>query len=713
MKKKMFSEFEQSLQLPFLEALSAFCMPMTSCVTESVEEVVSLVEEECDESEKEEEGYLVKGRKLLTLAKSLMPKHREYTPLAAKIAKAEFPADGTLFEILSPIAKIIRKEIRALGDDVVMTSTVVEELEKLMPNFKMFFGTFEEMFTPEIFAAGGPSMELLGKYQQGVSPWALSKKKRQDPLERTLYLYCPQVFPKYLLCGMQMGTSKYRNAYFRHEDTLKPVDIPIALAYMYMLHTVFESITDTAFKESIAYKKVVWCCGKSFSAHGKYNLPYSVIEETYDKGNDAEACVEVTGRTIILMVHNDEVYDMFADYLVRQGNDVILLNRNNRIILPEHPLWDILPKFLPRHMIDALNVKTQTNLHYRGYNFAEDYLCMCKELPHTDLPIVIDAGCKNMFGYLVWQMQSDGFSLEDAELFKELAVRRELWTSEGNVAMPSLYCNRGYLSVTGMLLSLFLAAQKVICRDVKVAEEEREDKKAHARTFEDKKNIPKKIVELMEKSILNERFGFIEYDEMCDADAIKVADTQIFAFLDTYFPRIDVSSVTLRFRRLGNHKAAGLYYPAYRCIAVELDEPWAFTHEFGHMLDYLHGCVSDTTKNSSFKEVYDCYVECFDKKLAQDSGLSERLRKGGQKSKYNYYTRETEVFARSFELFMSSHLELDNTILQGLEFYEGKAEYHPEDDKYMSLLDDYFMSLPFMEDVICNLENKGQSETAA
>ena len=362
-------------------------------------------------------------------------------------------------------------------------------------------------------------------------------------------------------------------------------------------------------------------------------------------------------------------------------------------------------------MIDALNVKSQTNRRYDGNHFVVDYLNMSRELPHTDLPIVIDA--KSFFGYLTWRTQFEDFSKEDTTLFLQLATARELWNSEGNVAMPALHSYSGYSSVTGLLLELFLAAHKVINRDVKVAEEEREDKKAHARTFEDKKNIPKKIVELMKKSILNERFGFIEYDEMCDLDAIKLADAQIFAFLDNYFPKIDVSSVTLRFRRLGNHKAAGLYYPAYRCIAVELDEPWAFTHEFGHMLDYLHGSVSDTTRNSSFKAVYDCYVELFDKKLSQDHALHDRLHKGGQKSKYNYFTRETEVFARSFEVFMSSKLNLDNTILQGIEFYFDKPEYHPENIRYMKLVEEFFTSLPFMEDVISNLETNGQSETAA
>lgn len=717
MKKKMFSSFEESQGISLLEAMSTFCLQdLFKKEGALVQEVVVPAAVVTSDGEMGDEDYLSKGKKLHTLARSLMTKHREYTSISEKLAKIVYGKHSDLGEVLNAMANVIRKEIRSLGDGAVMGTGVEAQIKKMMPSFQMFFGTFEEMFAPEIFAAGGPSMDLLGKYQNGVPSWSLSKKKRRDPNERTLYLYCPQVFPGFLLCGMQLGTCKYKNAYFRNEDRVKPVDLSYAIAYMFMLHTIQESIGSHTFKESLAYKKVAWCAGKQFSYHGKLSLPYSVLEKEYEQAKDDPFCHQpcrLEGRTVFLVDYYtaDSSTETLASYLTEQGNDVFVIHRRERILLPTHELWDILPKFLPRGYIDAVNVKSQTNRKYCGENFVEDYLSMVKELPHTDLPVVVEA--KNLFAYLVWKSQFDDFSLEEQAVFMRLAFDRNTWSSEMNVAMPSFGSMPGYLSVTGLLMNVFLAAQEVINRDVKVAEEEREDHKAHARSFEDKKNIPKKIVELMKNSILNERLGFIEYDEMCDTDAIKVADAQIFAFLDTYFPKMDVSSVTLRFRRLGNHKAAGLYYPAYRCIAVELDEPWAFTHEFGHMLDYLHGGVSNGTKNAAFKAVYDRYVEVFDRKLSNDTALSDRLRKGGQKSKYNYYTRETEVFARSFELFMSSKLNLDNTILQGIEFYEGKAEYHPEDEKYMHLVDEFFSSLPFMEDVLCNLETNGQSETAA
>jgi len=708
MRKKLFSSFEEGFS--FLEAMAGFCLQSPSeeenVVVETEEGSSSLL------SVDEDTDYLSKGRKLLTLAKSLMVKHREYTPISEKLAKIEYCEHPNLEEVLSAMAKVIRREIRGLCDGMVRDSEVVAQLKRMMPNFKWFFGTYDELFVPKVFEAGGPSIELLGKYHDGVPYWCLSKKKRQDPKERTLYLYCPQVFPGYLLCGMQMGTSKYKNAYFSREPYLKPTDLAYAIAYMYMLHTVQDSIGDAVFKDSISYKKTAWCAGVQFLHHQGLTLPYSVLETAYDKQEPCQP-YRLTGQTIFLVDQYENVSstDTLAAYLVKQGNDVFVIHRQERILLPSHELWDILPKFLPRGIIDVINVNSQTNRKYNGADFIEDYKKMTRELPLMNLPVVIEANA--LFGYLVWKSQFEDFSQQEQSVFMSLAVDRTTWRSEGNVAMPALHSSSSYLSTTGLLLNVFLSAQKVINRDVKVAEEERDDQRDHARSFEDKKNIPKKIVELMESSILNERLGFIEYDEMCDTDAIDVADTQIFSFLDTYFPKVDVSSVTLRFRRLGNHKAAGLYYPTHRCICVEISEPWAFTHEFGHMLDYLYGCVSNVTKNACFKEVYDRYVEVFDKKLSVDSALSDRLRKGGQKSKYNYFTRETEVFARSFELFMSSKLNLDNTILQGIEFYEGKAEYHPEDEKYMHLVDEFFSSLPFMEDVLCNLETNGQSETAA
>lgn len=46
-------------------------------------------------------------------------------------------------------------------------------------------------------------------------------------------------------------------------------------------------------------------------------------------------------------------------------------------------------------------------------------------------------------------------------------------------------------------------------------------------------------------------------------------------------------------RKLGNHKALGLYYPEAKVLVVDVDSPSSFIHEYGHLLDYKFGKVSD------------------------------------------------------------------------------------------------------------------------
>ena len=174
-----------------------------------------------------------------------------------------------------------------------------------------------------------------------------------------------------------------------------------------------------------------------------------------------------------------------------------------------------------------------------------------------------------------------------------------------------------------------------------------------------------------------------------------------------------MKSVSLRFRRLGNHNAYGLYYPFYRCIAVELSHPASFVHEFGHMLDFSHGMLSDCLKSNEFTAVYKRYVKLFDEKLSKDEAMMTKYRLGGKKSKYNYYTKETEVFARSFEMYIGDTLKLENTIVRSAEdFAEDTFAYHPEDELYMELVREFFEGLPCMADLVAKVSDGAELNIA-
>ena len=161
-----------------------------------------------------------------------------------------------------------------------------------------------------------------------------------------------------------------------------------------------------------------------------------------------------------------------------------------------------------------------------------------------------------------------------------------------------------------------------------------------AASWQTKKGIPKATLEYMETSGFNRFFGYLEVDESCDLDKISEVYAAFTAFRERHLSWLDISKVSLRFRRLGNHRASGLYYPFIKCLCVSAREPSAFVHECGHMVDYLCGNLS---QQAGFSKVYRAYEKALDK-VPKESF---------PKGKYDkrYYLQPTEVFARSMEIY--------------------------------------------------------------
>ena len=73
------------------------------------------------------------------------------------------------------------------------------------------------------------------------------------------------------------------------------------------------------------------------------------------------------------------------------------------------------------------------------------------------------------------------------------------------------------------------------------------------------------------------------------------------------------------------------------------------------MLDYLNGNISNRLVNQSFSELYERYVHLFDQALSDNPYLKKKYQAGGKASKYNYYLKETEVFARLLHYYKVRH----------------------------------------------------------
>lgn len=209
---------------------------------------------------------------------------------------------------------------------------------------------------------------------------------------------------------------------------------------------------------------------------------------------------------------------------------------------------------------------------------------------------------------------------------------------------------------------------------------------AYAKSYMLKSNIPTKTIAAMEKSELNSYFGFVEYDESVDPIKVAEVEKQFIAVKETYLRDIDGSRNAIRFRKLGNHKASGLYYPGVKCLCVDYRYTDSFIHEYGHLIDYENDSLS---LKGAFYPIRVRYEECLKKDMQNNCALDAKM---NGKSKYNlsYYLKPTEIFARSFELYCSKVLGVSNDLLPA-EF--NVSVYPYKDECYMDAVTAYFDAL--------------------
>ena len=126
---------------------------------------------------------------------------------------------------------------------------------------------------------------------------------------------------------------------------------------------------------------------------------------------------------------------------------------------------------------------------------------------------------------------------------------------------------------------------------------EKNSKSDYAKSFQTKKIIPENIKHIMKNTFFLKDFSYVELDQ--DIDIIK------FRTLEKEWEQLRKQlkypfnkSPELRFRKLGQHKAAGLYYPTFNCICIDIDNPNSFIHELSHYFDY-------TAKNTNLSLDYD------------------------------------------------------------------------------------------------------------
>jgi len=253
-----------------------------------------------------------------------------------------------------------------------------------------------------------------------------------------------------------------------------------------------------------------------------------------------------------------------------------------------------------------------------------------------------------LFNYMNWENGKDFFPIES--IFESSRDGKLLLYSLKNTELLSYFFN--------FLYELNKEEEYEVTSDMRISSD-------YARSYETKKNIPKKIQNKMETTLFKKHFGYVEFDELTDIKKIEHIEKE-WEYINKKVAFSLAQDHSLRFRRLGNHKAAGLYFPAMRAVCIDLGGPSSLIHEILHMIDYTTLSAARLSSMFKFRPIIERYKEVTNNKVAslEDNNTFKKTWKG--KSKYNkeYYHSASEIFARCGEIYVKEILGIDSSLVK-------------------------------------------------
>lgn len=202
----------------------------------------------------------------------------------------------------------------------------------------------------------------------------------------------------------------------------------------------------------------------------------------------------------------------------------------------------------------------------------------------------------------------------------------------------------------------------------------------YAKAFQTKKNINKAMLEKMETtSFLNNGFSYVEIDNSTDLDKFEQVESE-WNEVYSKLPKVSKTKTDLRFRKLGKHRASGIYFPTQNCISIDPKGVSSMIHEYGHFIDYeLFDKVLSLTPE--FRDIIRNYSLEVDK-LPKESFVAK---------KRGYYTTPTEILARAFEIYMSKRIS--TSFLKNDGEYETRDDYTCFNSETLEMVENFFNRL--------------------
>lgn len=211
----------------------------------------------------------------------------------------------------------------------------------------------------------------------------------------------------------------------------------------------------------------------------------------------------------------------------------------------------------------------------------------------------------------------------------------------------------------------------------------------YAKAFQMKKNINQSHLKVMRNNSFLQNYKEVEIDNDVDLKEFKKIEEEYVALSHKIF--LPKNGGSFRIKKLGKHRAAGIYFPHVDATICDLDHPSSFIHEMGHAIDYTFDKSEGTrilSERDTFKDIRKMYRDILVSRVGR---LGDARKSHYVGKRFYYYVKPTEIFARAMEVYYSIK-GIETSFLKEKSFYESKIEYVMEDD-FISLIVTYFDEL--------------------
>ncbi len=218
-------------------------------------------------------------------------------------------------------------------------------------------------------------------------------------------------------------------------------------------------------------------------------------------------------------------------------------------------------------------------------------------------------------------------------------------------------------------------------------------KKSYAKAFETKKHINLSHQVVMQNNKFLNYYGYVELDNNVDLNKFAKLEDSLEE-LAKVIPIPRCKHHSFRIKKLGKHRAAGVYFPSKQSTIHDIQRSDSFTHELFHQIDYQlgeNGLLSRYSDTKHCIELILRYSNAVMNAIKSAPADHPLLKEWYSTGKFNqaYYFMPTEIFARCGEIYVMNKLS-DSLLVRSK---EDPSIVHPQDKDLVDYINHFFDNL--------------------